>query len=51
MLLNTDKCKVMHTGLKNTREAYYMNGTTQEDVHEERDLGIIVRNDLRCQVC
>jgi ribonucleases P/MRP protein subunit RPP40 len=48
MLFNTDKCKVMHIGLKNTRQAYYMNGTTLEAVHEEHDLGIIVRNDLRC---
>jgi ribonucleases P/MRP protein subunit RPP40 len=48
MLFNTDKCKVMHIGLKNTRQAYYMNGTTLQDVHEEPDLGIIVRNDFRC---
>jgi hypothetical protein len=38
----------MHIGLKNTRADFHMNGFKLEDILDERDLGIIVQNDLRC---
>jgi hypothetical protein len=48
MLFNSDKCKVMHMGVRNTRVEYYMNGIKLEDIEEERDLHIIVQNNLKC---
>ena len=47
MLFNTDKCKVMHLGLKNCRADYTMNGTQLVESSEERDLGILVENDMK----
>jgi hypothetical protein len=38
---------MMHIGLKNT-SADYMQGAKLEDILDERDLGIIVKNDLSC---
>ncbi|MGE5822000.1 MAG: RNA-directed DNA polymerase [Nitrososphaerota archaeon] len=48
MLFNVDKCKVMHIGLGNGMAKYEMNGKYLEEVTEERDLGVIVQNDLKC---
>lgn len=48
MLFNSEKCRVMHIGIKNTRTEYRMDGTILEDIKEERDLGIIIQNDLKC---
>ena len=47
MLFNIDKCKVMHFGTNNRREKYSINNTVLNDVKEERDLGVIVQNDLK----
>jgi len=47
MLFNVDKCNVMHMGFNNTCPEYFLNGTKLESVSEEKDLGIIVSDDLK----
>jgi ribonucleases P/MRP protein subunit RPP40 len=47
MLFNLDKCKVMHLGRNNPKQQYSMEGKTLNVVHEERDLGVIVQDDLK----
>src|SRR5437867_4274038 len=46
MLFNVDKCKVMHFGANNTKEHYSINNTVLDDVEEDKDLGVIVQNNL-----
>jgi len=48
MLFNIDKCKVMHLGLHNVKAKYEINGKYFGDVIEERDLGVIIKCDLKC---
>lgn len=48
MLFNVEKCKVMHFGHNNINYQYVMDGKALLDVKEERDLGVIVQNDLKC---
>jgi len=43
MLCNIDKCIVMHMRYNNPRVNYIMDAVQVQDVHEERDLGVIVR--------
>ena len=47
MKFNTDKCKVMHIGKNNPRHVYLMNNTALIPVEEEKDLGIIINNDMK----
>jgi hypothetical protein len=47
MLFNVDKCKVMHFGYNNSKRTYEMNGKDLEEISEERDLGVIVQQDLK----
>lgn len=47
MLFNVEKCKVMHIGHNNSMAQYVMNGHNLEEVIEERDLGVILQNDLK----
>ena len=47
MLLNIDKCKVMHFGCKNTLFSYQLEGKCLDKVSEEKDLGIDINNDLK----
>jgi ribonuclease P/MRP protein subunit RPP40 len=47
MLFNVDKCKVMHFGYNNSKSTYGMNGKDLEEISEERDLGMIVQQDLK----
>src|SRR5437867_97671 len=47
MLFNVDKCKVMHFSANNTKEPYSINNTVLNDVEEEKDLGVIVQNNLK----
>jgi len=49
MLFNVGKCKVMHIGFNNIKAKYKMSGKFLEEVFEERDLGVIIRNDLKCR--
>lgn len=48
MLFNVDKCKVMHIGQNNKKVNYQMNGKYLEEVTDERDLGAVIQNDLKC---
>ena len=47
MLFNVDKYKVMHMGYNNRHFDYLMSGSKLESVNEEKDLGIIVSDDLK----
>ncbi len=47
MIYNIDKCKVLHIGSNNNRSNYTMNGTDITEGNEEKDLGVIIRNDLK----
>ena len=47
MPLNLDKCKIMHIGHKNKNEKYKLLGKETESVQQEKDLGVIVTNDLK----
>ena len=47
MVFNEAKCKVMHLGHNNPRALYSINGYNLEETSEERDLGIIVQNNLK----
>ena len=44
---NTEKCKVMHIGLRNEMEQYFMEGTEIQIVMEEKDLGVLVDNKVK----
>jgi len=48
MTFNIDEFKVMHTGLNNNKLKYEMNGKYLEDVTEEREVSVIIQNDLKC---
>lgn len=47
MTFNIEKCKVMHIGSKNRGEIYSIEGRKLQEVMEEKDLGVIVTNDLK----
>ena len=47
MLFNIDKCKVMHLGYNNPKVNYVMEATQLQEVSEEKDLGIIISDDLK----
>jgi len=49
MLFNIDKCKVMHMGYNNIQAEYAMNDVKLECVSEEKDLGVIVSDDLKSE--
>ena len=47
MSFNTEKCKVMHLGNKNFNREYFMGGQRLNTVDSERDLGVVVSNDMK----
>lgn len=47
MLFNVEKCKVMHLGYDNPHASYFMDGNRLQVVSEERDLGVIMSEDLK----
>ena len=47
MKFNVDKCKVMHFGDKNINYKYHMFDVPLMEVNDEKDLGIIISNDLK----
>jgi len=47
MLFNVEKCKVMHIGYNNVQVEYVMNDVKLECVSDEKDLGVIVSDDLK----
>lgn len=44
---NKDKCKVMHVGSQNLKHNYKLQGSNLLKVEEEKDLGVIVKSDLK----
>ena len=47
MPFNLDKCKTMHIGHKNKNEKYELQGKEIESVQQEKDLRVIITNDLK----
>ena len=47
MLSNADKCKVMHVGYDNKKAEYDMNDVKLECVSYEKDLGVIISEDVK----
>ena len=47
MPFNLDKCKVMHIGYKNQNVKYTLQGKEIQSVEQEKDLGVIISNDLK----
>lgn len=47
MKFNYDKCKVLHVGNNNDQTNYSMNDTELVKVCQEKDLGVIISNDLK----
>jgi ribonucleases P/MRP protein subunit RPP40 len=47
MNYNAQKCKIMHFGKKNPKHTYVMEGVQLEEVTEERDIDVIVSNNLK----
>ena len=47
MKFNVDKCKVMHIGKQNNNFVYKMANQPLVSVKEEKDLGVIITNDLK----
>jgi ribonucleases P/MRP protein subunit RPP40 len=48
MLFDVEKCKVMHIGYNNSWASYMMNGTVLQDLKEEQDLGVVIRDNSKC---
>ena len=46
MPFNVDKCKVMHIGFRNRKIKYELFGKEVESCQMEKDLGVIITNDL-----
>ena len=47
MVFNAYKCKVLHFGHNNGQVHYVMDGNILESVEEERDLVVIIQEDLK----
>ena len=47
LYFNTDKCNSLHIGKANKRQVYQMNGKSLDQVMEEKDLGVIIDNELK----
>jgi ribonucleases P/MRP protein subunit RPP40 len=47
MQFNVKKCKVMHLGRNNLKTGYKMDGTDLEVTREEKDIGVIISDNLK----
>ena len=47
LLFNRGKCKVMHFGKNNTKQQYMMEGHTLESSRQEKDLGVLIDENLK----
>src|SRR6267154_4896311 len=47
MLLNVDKREVMHFGANSSKETDSISNTVLKEVEDEKDLGVIVQNNLK----
>ena len=50
VLFNVDKCRVIHMVYNNKLAEYHMNDVKLEFVSEEKDLGVIISEDLKYDV-
>ena len=48
MPFNVGKCKIMHFGHNNSNADYFLQGIKLQVVTDEKDLGIIIQNNLKC---
>ena len=44
---NSTKCRVMHLGRQNAEHSYLLDGASIQEVREERDLGVVVDDELK----
>ena len=49
--VNDGKCKVLHIGKNNPKNAYFMNGFQLPEVDTEKDLGVLTSSDLNWTTC
>ena len=47
MSFNVNKCKIMHFGYGNAKQEYNLDGTVPVETEEEKDLGVLIDNDLK----
>ena len=47
LTFNQNKCKVIHIGKSNPRNAYDLGGTLLQETEKEKDLGVLVTKDLK----
>ena len=47
MAFNVNKCKIMHLGYDNGKHEYNLNGETLMETKEEKDLGVLIDNELK----
>ena len=47
MDFNINKCKVMHFGRKNLKSEYFLGGVRLQSVEHERDLGVIITDNMK----
>lgn len=47
IMFNLEKCKVMHIGVKNQNHDYTLGGLRLSSTKEEKDLGVIVSDDIK----
>ena len=47
MAFNVDKCKIMHLGYGNYKHEYNLGGQKLAETTEEKDLGVLIDNDLK----
>ena len=47
MSFNVNKCKIMHLGYGNAKQEYNLDGTVLVETKEEKDLGVLIDNDLK----
>jgi len=47
MLFNVEKCKMMNFRYNNRKADYLMDGVKLEHVTKEKDLGVIISEDLK----
>jgi len=47
LLFNIETCKVMHIGYDNMKAEYLMDGVELRHVNQEKDLGVIISEELK----
>ena len=50
MTFNKNKCKTVHFDYNNRMHDYYMDGVKLNTITEERDLDVLITNDLKPSV-